>query len=376
MVRYTALIIGCGVIAPLHLKALSCDRRIATVLLYDQQRSRAEKLSQTAINKVEPLAAIELVDDLANALVRADLAHICTPHHAHAELFVRALRAHCSVLCEKPLTTNPDDLRLMQKEAGLAQARGCWSTCIFQHRFGDVFQRLVSGLQQGRWGALRSAAAYGRCTRLASYYAADHWRGTWQGEGGGVLINQMIHCLDLLIQCTGPVATVQSASVGNALLREAAEVEDWVQADLLVGNDVPVRIDFANDQQTKWLNRIELITDQGSLVFSPDQGGHILSESTHPQAALIQEQATAQQSHVQAVGAAVKGEYGNLHMRQIGIWLDGIERQRDPEVSIASAAHTNEVVLACYQSARIGQPVPVDGQLASYAPPNLGACKG
>ena len=196
------------------------------------------------------------------AAERPDVVHICTPHYLHADMVAGCLAAGVHVLCEKPLCICRADLaRILEAER---HAAGMLGVCL-QNRFNPSSQAAHAYLR-GRH--VVSAAAMHSWHRDAAYYATAGWRGKWETEGGGVLINQALHTVDLMQWLAGMPHTV-SAQVGQLALGGAIETEDTAAlrmcGDALCtlyattggGDDFPPVLLF----RTKEGDRVELLPD-------------------------------------------------------------------------------------------------------------------
>jgi predicted dehydrogenase len=154
--------------------------------------------------------------------VAPDVVHVCTPHHRHADLAMQCLARGVSVLLEKPIAhTLADGERL----AAAAEASGALLGVCFQNRYNDTARRLREMLDGDELGRPRGARASVNWFRDAAYYARRDWRGHWATAGGGVLMNQAIHTLDLLRWYLGPVTDVRG-TVATLALPGVIEVED------------------------------------------------------------------------------------------------------------------------------------------------------
>ncbi len=165
--------------------------------------------------------------------VKPDMAVILTPPFLHASLTIACLQAGCHVLVEKPMA-----LHVMEAEEMIATARACQRLLgvVFQQRLRPEVLAAKALLEAGQLGQLQHVEAMVSCPRPAAYYRAKKWRGTWAGEGGGVLMNQAPHSLDLLCYLVGmPVRAV--AWTHRQL--HAIEAEDSVQAMLEWPDGVP-----------------------------------------------------------------------------------------------------------------------------------------
>jgi predicted dehydrogenase len=218
----------------------------------DRARAAAEK------------TGAQIVRDFDETIARADIdaVHILTPHFLHAPMAIAALRAGKHVLTEKPMATTLQDARAM-----IAAARGSEARLgvIFQNRYNPATVELKRFVASGAGGALLGARATVAWKREAPYYLESGWRGTMATEGGGSLINQSIHTLDLLSYIAGrPIARVRG-HVSTDLLSGTVEVETSCHAVaeyegggrivIFTTNDyaldAPVTIEFACEKK-RW----------------------------------------------------------------------------------------------------------------------------
>jgi predicted dehydrogenase len=160
------------------------------------------------------------------AVEQPDVVTIMTPHPLHAPIAIDALRAGCHVLVEKPIAAQVAEADAMVEAANKAQHL---LGVIFQQRFRPEVRAARRLIQEGRLGAIQHVEMAVSWTRTAIYYREGAWRGTWKGEGGGVLMNQAPHNLDLLCHLLGSPARV-FAWTRNLL--HPIETEDTVQAML------------------------------------------------------------------------------------------------------------------------------------------------
>lgn len=333
-----AAIIGCGVIAPTHAKALELDGRTQLRWACDVDPTRSEVIA--AERFTTHLA--DVLDDPA-----VDLVHICTPHHTHADLACAALAAGKHVICEKALATTPADLTRMLRAA--AAAPTLVTSGIFQHRFSPLARRLRSLVAGGDFGRVQRIAVEFRCTRDASYYAQDAWRGLWHGEGGGLMINQAIHTLDTALSfMTAPTRVAGTVSRTRVT---TIEVEDGAQFQVSGAYDCVLTMVADNDLITGWQNRIEVTASAGSFVLTTDE--HLVALD-HPSQALATELWALERLDLNAVPMPGKACYGDHHALQIQDCLSAIAAGRAPQIDFTSAAMANRVVLALYHSAALG----------------------
>ena len=209
-------IIGLGGISGVHipaLMALPCAR-IAAVCDINEDRLAA------AVDKTGAQGYTDYRELLAREDI--DIVHILTPHYLHAPMAIDTLRAGKHVLTEKPMASELEDARAMIREAD--RSRGTLNV-IFQNRYNASTVELKRVADSGEAGKLLCARASICWHRTGPYYTDSGWRGKWATEGGGCLINQAIHTLDLLSYLGGPIRRVRG-HVSTDTLDDYIEVED------------------------------------------------------------------------------------------------------------------------------------------------------
>lgn len=215
-------IVGCGHIAQVHAWALSRMDQLQLVACTDIVPEHAEKLSGQYTN-----GKAAVYEDYSKMLVeiKPDVVHICTPHHLHVPMAISALKKDCSVFMEKPPAITQkefDNLKEIEK-----QSKGRIGFC-FQNRYNDTTKELDRIVAEGILGEVIGARGFVTWRRDESYYS-DDWHGILSKEGGGALINQSIHTLDLMLRYLGS-PTKLASSIHNHHLTDIIEVEDTVEA--------------------------------------------------------------------------------------------------------------------------------------------------
>ena len=202
-------VIGLGVIGTVHLAVLKDLGMIPAAVCDIDPEKRALCPSAAFYTDWQEMLDRE----------KPDVVHICTPHCLHAEMTVECLSRNIHVLCEKPLCIREEDIgRILEAETASSATLGV----CFQNRYKAV-NRFVKSYLADHPASAGEATVFWH--RDADYYASGDWRGKWATEGGGVLINQALHTLDLLIWFLGEPETVE-ASLANLSLRGVIEVED------------------------------------------------------------------------------------------------------------------------------------------------------
>ena len=200
-------------------------------------------------------------DLLRSGLCQA--ATIATPHLSHAPLAVECLRAGVHVLTEKPMAATVGEA---QKMLAAARRSGAKLGVIFQHRMAPANAKAIELVRAGAIGKLIRATMIYNDFRTQAYYESNVWRGTWKGEGGGVLLNQAPHLLDVLVQLTGLPRRLRGA-IATSL--HEIEVEDRAQATLsYAGGGVGYVYCTTNEPACDTF--IEVVGDKGKLILRGD----------------------------------------------------------------------------------------------------------
>lgn len=227
-------IVGCGIIGRTHAKTIA-ERPDATVVALidndaDARQALAAQLKE--LGQPEPT----LYDDLTAALSGSDvsLVAICTPSGTHAALAEQALEEKKHVVIEKPLDVDLTRARRLGAAAARAAGQGVVASVISQHRFDAGSAVVKQAIDAGRFGQLTSSVATVAWWRSDEYYASAGWRGTWVQDGGGALMNQGVHTVDLMLWFMGRPVNIQAQALRAA--HHAIEVEDTVVATLTFEN--------------------------------------------------------------------------------------------------------------------------------------------
>jgi UDP-N-acetyl-2-amino-2-deoxyglucuronate dehydrogenase len=263
-------VIGCGDISVVHLEALAALDDVELVAVCDTDPHR---LSAAVARTGAPGFGdhVSLLDQ-----VRPDVVHVTTPHSEHAAIAIDALDRGVHVLTEKPLAHSTAAGNRMIEAARRSTAK--LAVC-FQNRYNAASRRMREIIDSGELGAVRSAAATVMWHRTAEYYRDRPWRGTWEGSGGGLLMNQAIHTLDLLQWLVGEVEHVEG-SVSAHALADTIEVEDTAEmvlthrggvrsvfsATLANAVNAPVTIDIVLERGTLSLGAVLTITHDSGEV--------------------------------------------------------------------------------------------------------------
>ncbi|MFA7637244.1 MAG: Gfo/Idh/MocA family oxidoreductase [Monoglobales bacterium] len=247
-----AAIVGYGAIGPTHAKALE---PVESVRLYAVCDVNPEKL-KIASDSFEVKTYTDF--DLMLSDENIDSVHICTPHYLHFEMIKKALSAGKEVVCEKPVT-------MTKKEyTELLALENSGKVCvILQNRFNPCIEK-IKELSQGL-GKLLAVKGILTWQRTMDYYNRDKWRGNWDTEGGGVLINQAVHTLDLMGYIAGDIKSLRAVMTNFSL--DEIEVEDTFSARLNFENSLSGIFFATNAYSDSSAPQLEFVFEKGFVRY-------------------------------------------------------------------------------------------------------------
>lgn len=216
-------IVGCGNIAKVHAEALNSMDSIRIQAFADCDIRKAD-----IYKEIYGTAGTNCWGSLEEMLEKEqlDVVHICTPHHLHVPMAEKALDHGTHVFMEKPPAICRKDFQNLQEKANKSGKR---VGICFQNRYNESVTEIFQELSRKKIGEIIGARAFLSWSRNFSYYEESGWRGSRKTEGGGVLINQAIHTLDLLVQFLGTPLEAEAAMC-NHHLKSRIEVEDTMEA--------------------------------------------------------------------------------------------------------------------------------------------------
>ena len=351
-------VIGCGLIGPVHARSIArLAPRAELALVVDRSLEHAAELAGTY--------GAESSASVADAFTRDDIdaVAICTPSGSHADLAVAALQAGKHVVAEKPLDVSLDAARRVV-EAERHSDRTV--TVISQHRFDRSSQAVHEAVQRGRLGRLTSASASIPWWRSQRYYDASKWRGTWDLDGGGALMNQSLHTIDLLVWLVQEPVEVFAWT--DRLAHERIEVEDTAVAVIRFASGALGVIHGTTAAYPGLSPRLQVHGESGSAVIEQDRLVYFHAASENAEAPDLgargggnqaQELLPDQDANVATAGSD-PAALSQVHTDQYRDFLDAVAEGRPPLVTVAEAIRTLAVVCAIYESARTRRPVPVE----------------
>jgi len=361
----TALV-GCGGIAAVHAKVLSAMEGCEIVGFADIIPERAKKFADEYGG-----CAYASLEEMMEAQ-KPDILHICTPHYLHVPMAVYGLSCGAHVFMEKPPAITRE--QFVQLEKAAAEADKKLGIC-FQNRYNACVQALKQLLDLGVTGKVLGARAFVTWHREAPYYTESGWRGRLATEGGGVLINQSVHTLDLLVYLLGKADWVD-ASLANHHLQGVIEVEDTMEANIRFGDktacfyattgycaDEPPLIEFAWEKVKIRMEdpNLELIWPDGTRkLLKGDMLKNPAAAFENADSPAAKEQQAADFGKMPSILG--KGYWGSGHGACIGGFYDAVSQNIPYAQEIEGIRDTAQLMLAMYESARNGYPVVPDGK--------------
>jgi predicted dehydrogenase len=280
-----------------------------------------------------------------------DAVSICSPSGAHLDPALAAAAAGKHVVVEKPLEVTTERC---DKIIAACQSAGVQLAVTFQSRFHRSSQLLKQAADQGRFGRITLGDAYVKWYRSQAYYDSGAWRGTWQLDGGGALMNQAIHSVDLLLWVMGPVKELY-AMVDTAT-HERIEVEDVAVATLKFANGALGVIEATTTAYPGALKKIEICGSGGSAILEEeDLVQWDFLEPTEEDAQIREEMRGQTETGGGAADPAAIGHHG--HQTLFADFAAAVADGRTPLIDGHEGRKSVEVIEAVYRSAREGRAV-------------------
>lgn len=321
-------VIGCGAIHDIHLQAIQQQPHAHLRWVVDCDLAKARASAQRY--------GCDASADFSAVLSQVDVVHLCTPHYLHAEMAITALNAGKHVFTEKPLGTSLTQVHALLDSAARSSAQ--LGLCL-QNRYNSTSVMAKQLIEQGCLGQITALRSNLSWHRAAEYYQRSDWRGDKRKEGGGVLINQAIHQLDLMLWLCGNPERVK-AQLDNRLHNAVSEVEDSASATLIMQNGALWQLSastcFAFDDDISF----SIYGEQGSLHMSGRELWLTNASGKHPVA------------HDDAGDVAGKGYWGTGHSLAIQDFYHALQHdQRNGFIRGQDGLAVSELLHALYLSA-------------------------
>lgn len=317
-------IAGCGAICNTHIEALQCIEGVTIAGVCSRGRGRAEAAAEKSGGRLYESYEEMIADP------QVDVVLILTASGMHADMGIQAAKAGKHVIVEKPIDV------FVEKAEALVQAceeAGVSLSCIFQHRYDEDVAALKAAIQEGKLGQLYGGCCHTKWYRPQEYYDMVDWRGTLALDGGGALMNQGIHQLDLFQYLLGDVEEVFAYK--GTFGHERIETEDLCVAALKFKSGAIGLMEASTVAKPGFDTRIDVNGEKGSVVLRDNVAAHWCIDGEEPRTA-----------HVT----------GDAHRRQLQEIADSIREGRPSLVSGKEALKALRIAAAIYRSAESGKP--------------------
>lgn len=333
MTKQRVGIIGCGNIFPMHAKSIQLSGLAEVVAVCDVKEDRVRKAA-TAYNCEAYLDYHEMLEKAS-----LDVVHICTPHYLHAPMTIAAANAGKHVLTEKPMSITVADGEAMVEAC---ERNGVLLGVIFQNRYNPGSLLIKEELKSGRLGRILGAKCSVTWKRTDEYYSKSDWKGTWAMEGGGVVIDQAIHTLDLLRWFVDEEIDYVDASISNRA-HEIIEVEDSAEGVVKFKSGIVVGFNTTNYYSYDAPVEVEVHCEHGIAKIVADRGSIRYKSGLE----LVQD---INPEEVIDFGEGVKQYWGVSHVKQITEYYQDLAAGRATVIDGREALVTQRMIAAIYES--------------------------
>ena len=327
-------IVGWGTIADIHARAIVEARNCELTSVYtsnkEKEKEIEEKYDVNVYNNYEKLLKSDV-----------DIVSICTPSGTHLNFGKEAAKCGKHVVVEKPIEVT---IKKAKELIEVCRENEVKLGVILQNRYLSSVQKIKKIIKEDKLGKIFHASAYIKWWRSQEYYDSSQWRGTYELDGGGTLMNQSIHTVDLLVYLTGKPVSV--ASLMGTFRHDRIEVEDSVVAIVKFENGAIGSIEASTSIQPAQPRKIEIHGEKGTVVLEGDEAIiHIEG---------IEETGKAVQSDSGA-DSPLAGFKIEPHKKQFEEIAQAIIENREPEVNGVVAMESLAMVEAIYKSGREGR---------------------
>ncbi|KOS55172.1 Gfo/Idh/MocA family protein [Rhodococcus rhodochrous] len=342
-------IVGCGKIAGNHAHALQQVPGVEVVACCDPDLERARAFAARhgiahAVGSVDELFGLGL-----------DACTVCTPHPVHEQIVVAAAEAGIHVLCEKPIAV---DVAAADRMIAAADRAGITFGVLFQRRFWPAARRIKAAIEDGRLGVPVLGEVSVLLHRPSRYYSADAWRGRWDTDGGGVLMTQAVHQIDMLQWFMGEPVRV-GGFVGTRFHGEHIETEDTASAVVSFASGGTATITATTGSGHNLGNRVTVIGATGAIasVLEFPEGREGVNELW-----TVPGEVELRSPYSPAVDANldvrdINAGLTDFHTLQVQDFAEAVLTGRRPAVTGRDARASLAVVAAIYESSRTGRVV-------------------
>lgn len=343
MAKLRVAIIGCGNIFPMHAESIrqACAKIAGIAAVCDIKKDKA---GAAGAKYKAPfyLDYKEMIDR-----EKPDVVHVCTPHYLHGEMSAYAAEKGAHVFQEKPLSIN---IKEALKAAEKVKSAGVKFGISFQNRYnpGTIMTREV--ISKGELGALKSAKLILTWCKPDEYYTKSDWKGTWDKEGGGVIIDQAIHSLDILRHVFGDEVDFVDATTVNRM-HEVVKVDDEASGVIMFRSGAYINFYVMNHYSYDDDLTMEIHGEKGLIRIVKDSAEALFYKGWK------RKRAEPNKNDIIDYGEGVKDYWGVCHSIAIKKFYGSIINNTPEEIGIDEGLETQWLVEAIYESGRTGKKV-------------------
>ncbi|MBR0444933.1 MAG: Gfo/Idh/MocA family oxidoreductase [Clostridia bacterium] len=355
MEKIRTAVIGCGKVGHFHAFAFQACENSELVACYGRNMEKTAKFAEQY--GIRPYTDLKRMVEETGVQAVA----ICTPHPNHAELAEACCDLGLHIAVEKPLAASLEDC---DRIIAAAKRNGVVGSTICQRRFYRPSMRVKEAIDAGKIGKPILGTVNMLGWRDLAYYQSDPWRGTWKGEGGGVLINQAPHQLDLLLWYMGEIDELYG--VWDTLNHPYLEVDDTAAAIIRFKNGAIGNIVVSNSQNPALFGNVRVHGENGASVGVQTDGGamFIAGVSGIAEPPVNDLWTVPGEENMLEEYKRMDSEFFNsidsthyFHIRQLTDFLDAIQNHREPLITLEDGRRTVELITGIYRSNRDRMPV-------------------
>lgn len=334
MRKFRVGIVGIGNVFPMHALPVINNDNCELVAVCDNKEDRAKAASEE-FNCAYYLDYKEMINE-----ANLDVVHICLPHYLHAPVAIYALNNKVHVMTEKPMSIGLQDAKDM---VSAAEDNGKTLGVIFQNRYNPGSQLIKKTLESGELGKIITAKLSVTWDRSDEYYGKSDWKGTWEKEGGGVIIDQAIHTMDLVHWMIDDEIDHIDASIANRG-HAVIQVEDSAEGIIRYKNGVTTTFHAVNYYGYDAPVEIELYCENGIANMVADRATIKFNDA---------------REYIADVDPNEEFEYGDVkqywgvsHIKQINLFYQSLIEGIEPEINGKEALKTQEMICGIYESGK------------------------
>lgn len=339
-------IIGCGAIANIHAKAIKAIKIAELKAVADINIDSARNFAQRYGIEKYYGDYKELLKDES-----IDVVNICTPSGLRKEIAMDCARAGKHIIAEKPIEVTLERIDQMIEEC---EKNNVILAGIFNNRYNRNYRIVYDTIQKGRFGNLILGDVYVKWYRDKEYYTRSGWRGTWKFDGGGALMNQSIHFIDLLQWYMGPVESVKAYT--TQMLHKYIETEDIGIAIVKFKNGALGVIEGSTALYPGLHDRVEIHGENGSVLI---ENSRIVRWEFKYKEPIDEEIIESKGLEVFELGSSrdpMEIPY-ELHKREIEDIINSLREGKKPPIDGYEARKAVEIIIAIYKASKTGEEV-------------------